>query len=430
MNLSAKTLLRALGLLGAAATLAALPGCLGSDPVTPGLGPQVSVTLDRGTQNPGPECSRGGNPAPPGGVTTVTFAGRTLRMWPFVDRVYNGTGEDPINLVFVGQADPRQIRAALLALDGNRTAYGFPDAYPFNARWSDANGDAMVAFGGTDGWVGSVVQLQLGNYAPVRAHLRLFRTGSRFQGGQWTLGNAHFEVMIPGTADHQVLSWELAEQLVVVDMMRSGLLSPTQPVGSTGPINPSPYREIPDVIYNQLPPELIAAIGGPAQPASGPVPIATDGRATILNVEKAAKVAPDVRTENLTFTYDQVIPKPICNASGAQWVLVQGPVTFKKTARVDAEGGYRYQSSYAGTLTILPLDLTQSPPVPAGAPYQAQVGEDQEGWMKGTCELMLSDTRRVAAEPGGSEFLITLLKEATHGPKIATSRSHCLTPGS
>ena len=37
-------------------------------------------------------------------------------------------------------------------------------------------------------------------------------------------GAAHFEVLIPGTTDHQVLSWIVARDLVVGDLMRSGLL--------------------------------------------------------------------------------------------------------------------------------------------------------------------------------------------------------------
>ena len=76
-----------------------------------------------------------------------------------------------------------------------------------------------------------------------------------------TLGNAHFELLIPGTTDHQVLSWELAEQLVTVDMVRSGLLAAAP--GSTAPINAAPgFRQIPAEIYNLLPAELRAASAG------------------------------------------------------------------------------------------------------------------------------------------------------------------------
>ena len=52
---------------------------------------------------------------------------------------------------------------------------------------------------------------------------------------------------------------------------------------STGPVNQAPaYREIPEVIYNLLPAELIAALGGPPQPVPAPVPLPSDGEAAIL----------------------------------------------------------------------------------------------------------------------------------------------------
>ena len=129
-----------------------------------------------------------------------------------------------------GDADPAGIRAALMALDGDRSAFGLPNASPFNERWGDAIGDVQTSYAGSSGWTGSVIQLRLGEYAPLRVHLRLFRTGAPFSaGGTWTLGAAHFEVLIPGTADHQVLSWMVARQIITADLVRSGLLVKTRP---------------------------------------------------------------------------------------------------------------------------------------------------------------------------------------------------------
>ena len=98
----------------------------------------------------------------------------------------------------------------------------------------------------------------------MRVHLRLFRTEPPvWNGGGWTIGAAHFEIRIPGIADHQVLSWELAQQVVMVDFLRSGLLDPGLPMIPTGPINDAPsFRTIPAMIYNLLPPELIAPSAG------------------------------------------------------------------------------------------------------------------------------------------------------------------------
>ena len=72
-------------------------------------------------------------PPPPTDLVSVPEAGV---FWPYTGRDYSGSPTDPINLVFLGDADPRLIRQALLALDGNRTAFGFPDAFPFNCTSS------------------------------------------------------------------------------------------------------------------------------------------------------------------------------------------------------------------------------------------------------------------------------------------------------
>jgi hypothetical protein len=235
-----------------------------------------------------------GAPAPPAPLVTIAFAGSSLTFWPFTGANFTNAS-DPINLVFAGAADPRALRAALLRLDGNRTSYGFPAVPPFDCAWTDAVGGIQTAYAVTSGWAGSVIQLQCGEYGPIRFHLRLFGAGT------WTLANAHFEVLIPGTADHEVLSWELAEQLVVTDFLRTGLLDAAQPLGATALINPSPsYRAIDPRVYNGLPAALIGAIGGPAQPAVAPVPIATDGRATILNLARSLPLVVD-RVEK-TFT--------------------------------------------------------------------------------------------------------------------------------
>jgi hypothetical protein len=152
----------------------------------------------------------------------ITYGSETLNVWPYTGNTLDGTPVDPLHLVFVGNADPVRIRAALLALDGDRTAFGFPDAYPFNMTWGEAMGDVHTTYA-EDAWGANVIQLQLGGYENVRAHLRIFGTGVPYgDDGVWTLGAAHFEVLIPGTADHQVLSWTIPRDLVVADLARSG----------------------------------------------------------------------------------------------------------------------------------------------------------------------------------------------------------------
>src|SRR5690349_3420478 len=62
-------------------------------------------------------------PAP---LVTVSLPGQTLTLWPFTGLGF-GEQSDPVNLIWIGRADPRALRAALLRLDGDRTALGFPD---------------------------------------------------------------------------------------------------------------------------------------------------------------------------------------------------------------------------------------------------------------------------------------------------------------
>ena len=222
-----------------------------------------------------------GYPAPAAHVT-LPLGGSTVGFWPYTGAGLDGSASDPVNLIFVGQADPVAIRNALLALDGERG--GLPAGRAVQARWSDAMGDVQATYVDGEGWTGSVIQLQLGDYAPLRVHLRLFRVGAPLaDGSSWTVGAAHFEVLIPGTADHQVLSWELAEQIVAADLARSGLLAAGSPSTADDQrcavIPHHPGRDL-----QRAAAELVALIGGPAQPVANDVPIGTDGQVPVLTL--------------------------------------------------------------------------------------------------------------------------------------------------
>ncbi|HET7373171.1 MAG TPA: hypothetical protein VFJ20_07280, partial [Gemmatimonadaceae bacterium] len=58
----------------------------------------------------------------------------TLHLYPFVGATFGAVQieGDPINIFFIGNAKPLGLRAALLALDGDRTSFGLPDQFPFN----------------------------------------------------------------------------------------------------------------------------------------------------------------------------------------------------------------------------------------------------------------------------------------------------------
>jgi len=313
--------------------------------------------------------------------------------WPFLGTSLSGAPQDPINLLFAGQSDPRAIRAALLMLDGNRTAFGFPNAFPFNCTWQDAIGDVEIAYATGAGWLGAAVQLACGGYGPLRFHLRLADAGA------WTLANGHFELLIPGTTEHQVLSWELAEQLVMVDLLRTGLLDPSLPLFPTDQINPAPFRDIPAVIYNGLPLELRGAIGGPLGDVTDAVPIGTDGHAMVLNVAGQGDGKSDVARQDFVIAFNQVIPKPFCASGSFDYLYVQGPVRLRQQVVLTPAGQYVSQFHADGHLDITPVNPLTDPPTPIGNTYRALVVERHTGIITDDVTLTSSFQLRILIPP-------------------------------
>jgi hypothetical protein len=292
----------------------------------------------------------------PAGLKTVAFGPSSFEIWPYTGSNFSGAPQDPINLIFVGQADPLDIRAALLSLDGDRSAFGMPPVSPFNAVWDDAIGDVQTAYASSCGWTGSAIQLECGDHKELRFHMRLFKAGDV------TIANAHFEVLIPGTTTHQVLNWEMAEQFVIADFIRSGLLDPVTPMVPAPDLNDSPFREIPDMIYNELPVELRGLIGGPLTNVSAAVPIGTDGNAMILNL--AGSVARVSESRNQTFTIDfaQAVPKPFCADGPYDFMYVSGPVYLTQTSTLSDDGVYETHFSAEAQLAAQPINpLTGQP---------------------------------------------------------------------
>jgi hypothetical protein len=292
----------------------------------------------------------------PAGVTTVSLGSGDLVFWPFTSSAINGPETDPINLVFPSR-DAREIRAALLFLDGNRTAFGLPSAAPFNCVWKEAVGGAQVSYSRETGWTGSAIQLECGEYAPMRFHLRLFPVGTS------TIANVHFEVIVPGTNQHEVLSWELAEQLIKVDFARSGLVSS---ITQTPQINPAPtFRTINPLIYNSLPESLRNLIGGPG--------IATDGQASIITLAVTPESEPMLAKREFVITFNQLIPKPFCASGPFDYLLVQGPINVRQTVHVTASGNYSSRYHASGSLSLTPVNpLTREV---IGETYRAQVND-------------------------------------------------------
>jgi hypothetical protein len=348
-------------------------------------------------------------PAPPG-IIEVASGGETVELWPFTDTNFDATPVDPINLIFFGEADPRNVRDVLLALDGTRAGpFG-----SFNCTWTDAIGGHQASYSAAEGWSGSAIQLECGSYSTIRFHLRLFSAGGA------TIANAHLDVLIPGTTDHQVLSWELAEMFVTYDLARSGFLaaSPAQ----SGAINPAPtFREIPTVIYNGLPASLRALTGGPlAGNVSTPVGIPTNGSATIFRLLDAPLATGT--SQDLVITFGQTIPKPFCNAGG-EFLRVDGPVRLRQTVEVSGSGVITSQTFAEGELVARTVNPSTGQ---IGQPIPARV-RDHYTTMVGDGVSSVHSTRKQSLlHPGGApEQLHEQLRVGPHGGTNYRSTERC-----
>lgn len=343
----------------------------------------------------------------PGPLVSVTPNGPSI--WPFTSHDL-ATPDDPINLVITGETDPLKLRAALVGLDGDRTALGFPPSSPFDCRWRDAIGGLQGAFSESDGWRGSVIQLECGEFQGLRFHVRLFEVG------QITLAAAHFETVIPATTEHQVLSWELAEQFLVADLIRTGSAQPMPP---TGTISPSPWREIPVQIYNSLPPALVSLIGGPGGPVSQPVGIANDGSAAVLKTSGLPEVISESLAIEELVDFGQLIPKPFC-AEQFPVVQVSGPVVLRKTVTVGPEN-YRSTFAATGKLQITPYDPATGP---LAESHEASVNESQTTNLRSQTVVGISTLVESPASSGlGSHR--SRLSLTAGGPPIYREETHC-----
>ena len=324
-------------------------------------------------------------------IVPVVLPGQTLELWPFTGFGF-GEQSDPVNLIWIGQADPRRLRAALLRLDGDRTMVGFPDVFPFNCTWHDEpEVQPEVAYSAASGWVGGPIMLECGTYGEARFHLRFFDVGGA------TVGGAPVEVYIPGTLDHQTISWLLAEQFVVADFVRTGLLDPTVPYFTTSPLNPAPFGTIPSVIYNGIPLGLRQAIGGPLGDVTDAVPIPSSGHATVLNLRGSVAPSPLVADRRWVQQFNQIIPQPFCAAGPNAFLSVVGPVTLDQHVEFTAGGSYIGHFHAAGILNVTPTDPSTGQPI--GATYQAVVTESHDGALGDAGAATAFDTRRILLPP-------------------------------
>jgi len=180
-----------------------------------GCSEQASLPTAAGNDDPALEVA----PAP-GGLTTVDGTG--IRLWPFLSTDLEAA-HDPLSILVTGEGDPRRIRAALLSVDGDRSALPppFDGLAMFDCTWIDGIGDEQATYIAGLGWSASAIQLECGAFGPApRFHVRLFDAGTA------VLIGAHFEIQVPGTTDHEVLNFDIAKALVAADLLRAGVAQP------------------------------------------------------------------------------------------------------------------------------------------------------------------------------------------------------------
>jgi hypothetical protein len=331
-----------------------------------------------------PAGARPSAPSPPNPVT-ITVGSQQVELWPYTANDFSGTPSDLISLVFPN-TDPRQIRHSLMALDGSRPAFaGLPFA---GCVWQDAMGNEQAAWAEAEGWVGGAVQLAcvtpgapLGN--PFRVHARFFREG------MLTLGAAHLDFLIPGTAEHETLSWDFPRTFVTYDMARTGsLTAPPEfvglvPAGTFGVVR----RPIYDALVNGGAGGLLAFFGL-ALPTTGDVPIPADGAASILapNIPFQPKQAETQAELNVVYGID--VPKPFC-AGPTDFVHLAGPLHLVMTTHTNPSGYYSRTYTVSGLLTVTPL--------PSGTSVEAVVFEGHSA--------LLTDHKSEVTEIGSQTIL-------------------------
>jgi hypothetical protein len=121
----------------------------------------------------------GAAPPPAPEMRTVSFGGSSLTLWPWTGTDLSATKSDPVNLLFLGNADPRLLRAAFLMLDGDRTAFGLPDEFPFNCTWADPiDPTPQTSYAESAGWIGTNIHVECGDFNQIRFHIRFFDAGA------------------------------------------------------------------------------------------------------------------------------------------------------------------------------------------------------------------------------------------------------------
>ena len=212
---------------------------------------------------------------------------------------------------------------------------------------------------------------------------------------------------------------------VVGDLMRTGLLDPATDLMPSGPITPTPgFRTIIPMVYNNLPPELLAIVGGPPPPVEEPVAIPNDGQAMVVRLAAPATVMEDASYHTATVNFGQFVPRPYCSDGPYDWLWIEGPVEFYNTAAVDHFGQFSYEGGDVGTLTAVPVDISTG--LPVGPAFSADVDGHQHGYMNLDNARVRAKDKKITFEEGGPQREMIELQIGENGADRFKGLYKCL----
>jgi hypothetical protein len=217
-----------------------------------------------------------------------------------------------------------------------------------------------------------------------------------FREGNVTVANAHYEILIPGTNQHEVLSWELAEGLVTADIARSGYLGAAPSPSAV--ITAAPYyRAAQAAVASMLPAPQIAALGLHVN-GDGTASIPNDGRAMMLRLASAPAITEGLVDSDFVIQFGQVIPKPFCTQGTTGYLFASGPITVHMRSGI-VDGNFESTTTSDGTLNLVEFNpITRQP---ASAPYQGIVGESTSVKLTNGAAWVEFTSSRVETPDGG-----------------------------
>jgi hypothetical protein len=142
-------------------------------------------------------------------------------------------------------------------------------------------------------------------------------------------------------------------------------------------------REIPAIIFNEVPVELRGVLGLPLDDQTDPVAVPNDEMATVFTLAGSEDGLPLVARQRFVIDFNQTIPKPFCTATPYDYVTVVGPVTLTQHVVLTPSGNYLSSFQALGHLQLTPVNYP-------GGSYGAVVNEHHHAVLTDNLSLVSS----------------------------------------